>query len=124
MIPAPATTWQDEAACAGMPQALFFPEPVDGKLPAFVYEQGRRVCARCPVADQCLRYALDNGETDGLWGGLTPTARRGLVGERTFESRCEREACRQPFTHTFPKARYCSSVCRKAESRERVRSAA
>ncbi|MGH8896202.1 MAG: WhiB family transcriptional regulator [Egibacteraceae bacterium] len=29
----------------------------------------KAVCAVCPVADDCLEYALDTGRTDGVWGG-------------------------------------------------------
>jgi len=28
-----------------------------------------RVCARCPVAYECLDYALTNQELSGVWGG-------------------------------------------------------
>ncbi|NUT41231.1 MAG: WhiB family transcriptional regulator, partial [Thermoactinospora sp.] len=33
-------------------------------------------CARCPVVDECRSYALREGETEGIWGGLTPQERR------------------------------------------------
>ena len=34
-----------------------------------------RVCARCPVREQCLRWALDHNETFHIWGGETPRQR-------------------------------------------------
>jgi len=36
------------------------------------------VCNRCPVIDACLRFALENGMTAGVWGGLTEDERRAL----------------------------------------------
>ncbi len=29
------------------------------------------VCAACPVAEQCLEFALEVGETEGIWGELS-----------------------------------------------------
>lgn len=123
-IAPPPNTWQDSAACQDQPPALFFPEPVDGHLDAGAYDAGRAVCAGCPVRDECLRYALDNNHTDGLWGGLSPNQRRGHTTTRVYESVCERAACRRLFTHTFPKAQFCCGTCRNAASRERGRRAA
>ena len=33
-------------------------------------------CNGCPVIDACLRFALENGMTAGVWGGLTEDERR------------------------------------------------
>ncbi len=30
------------------------------------------ICGRCPVAQQCANTAIENVETFGIWGGLTP----------------------------------------------------
>ena len=38
-------------------------------------ENAKRLCGRCPVKAACLDYAVTNGETDGVWGGLTPDER-------------------------------------------------
>jgi len=40
------------------------------------YDQARRLCASCPVADECLTHALAKKERHGLWGGLTERQRR------------------------------------------------
>ncbi|NNM44593.1 WhiB family transcriptional regulator [Knoellia koreensis] len=37
------------------------------------------VCRSCPVARECLAYALAAGERDGVWGGFTNAERRGLA---------------------------------------------
>ncbi|GAB3219306.1 hypothetical protein GCM10027447_01860 [Glycomyces halotolerans] len=39
----------------------------------------KRVCALCPVKDDCLDVALTYGEDYGIWGGLTAAERRDLT---------------------------------------------
>jgi len=34
-----------------------------------------RICFTCPVRVECLTYAVDAGEREGIWGGKTPTQR-------------------------------------------------
>ena len=31
----------------------------------------KRVCRSCPVRAECLEFALDNGESWGIWAGYT-----------------------------------------------------
>lgn len=38
--------------------------------------EAKAVCRRCPVADLCLQWAFDHGETHGVWGGMTEQERR------------------------------------------------
>ena len=42
------------------------------------YTLPKRLCAKCPVKDLCLEFALVNEEHHGLWGGLTPRERQAL----------------------------------------------
>ena len=39
----------------------------------------KRVCARCPVRSNCLRFALDIAEPWGVWGGFSEGDRRRLA---------------------------------------------
>lgn len=39
------------------------------------YRQAREFCTQCPVMVQCANYAIEAGEADGVWGGLTPRDR-------------------------------------------------
>jgi WhiB family transcriptional regulator, redox-sensing transcriptional regulator len=70
--------WRHRAACRDEDPELFFPisEVGPGARQA---AQAKAVCARCPVREQCLRYALDNGLDDGIFGGTTERERRALT---------------------------------------------
>lgn len=37
-----------------------------------------KLCAGCPVIQQCGTFAIDNRQTDGIWGGMTPQARQAI----------------------------------------------
>ena len=58
------TDWQEQARCAEIGTDLWFPELGDPGRAA------KAICAECPVAAQCLQYAIDNGISDGIWGGV------------------------------------------------------
>ena len=64
--------WQDQAACRGTGTERFFPTEGSSLL------QARRVCSRCPVADECLEYALAHPSLKGIWAGTSERRRRKL----------------------------------------------
>lgn len=64
------TAWQDRALCAQADPERWFPERGESTL------WPKRICAQCPVAADCLQYALDNGISHGVWGGLSERERR------------------------------------------------
>jgi len=68
--------WTARASCADTDPAFFFPPQGH---PA---TRARQICARCPVRDDCLSYALDADEKYGIWGGLDPDERRKLRRRR------------------------------------------
>jgi WhiB family redox-sensing transcriptional regulator len=69
--------WREQAACRHEDPDLFFPIGTTG--PALVQqEQAKAVCRRCPVQGQCLEWALDTGQTIGVWGGTGENERRTL----------------------------------------------
>jgi WhiB family redox-sensing transcriptional regulator len=70
-----AARWRQQAACHGTDLNLFYPERGQSAKPA------RQVCARCPVRQPCLEYALSNRITSGIWGGLTERERRPLQSD-------------------------------------------
>ncbi len=72
-----AGDWHSRAACLGVDPDLFF--PVGSTGPALgALADAQRVCARCPVREDCLRWALDNDIDHGVWGGVGEDQRRSL----------------------------------------------
>lgn len=68
--------WRARAACSGYPNTLFFPAS-DG-ADENVVEKAKKVCGVCPVADECLEYALETNQRSGIWGGTTEKERKSL----------------------------------------------
>lgn len=75
--------WRQRAACRDVDPELFFPVSDTGPG-ARQADQAKAVCARCPVREQCLDYALDTGLDHGIFGGTTETERRELRRARTY----------------------------------------
>ncbi len=75
--------WLRDAACLNEDAELFFPLAETGPANERQIAQAKAVCAGCPVKTDCLRFALDNGLDEGVFGGLTPEERRKLVRTRT-----------------------------------------
>src|SRR5262249_60792279 len=79
--------WWARAACAAADPELFFPISYSGPALRQV-GQAKAICARCPIQRECLRYALDAGSIQGVWGGMTADERRRLArGERGARGR-------------------------------------
>lgn len=76
----PENDWRPDAACRGLDPELFFSsEDVENRQERRDTEaDAKAVCARCPVAQACLDYALEAGERYGIWGGLNSQERRDL----------------------------------------------
>lgn len=70
--PAVDTSWMAHKACKPEHGDLFFPGRGESTAPA------KAICARCPVAGECLDFALRNGEHVGIWGGTSERDRRAL----------------------------------------------
>jgi len=80
--------WQFDAACRGEDSSLFF-------APNYFEKRGEKegreakakaLCVRCPVREECLEYALQIGESHGIWGGLNELERRQLLRERALRA--------------------------------------
>lgn len=68
--------WRVRAACAGYPNALFFPV---GENPDEVsIERAKAICSVCPVAADCLAYSLETNQRSGVWGGTSEKERKSL----------------------------------------------
>lgn len=61
----------------GTDPELFFPLAGMDARPAL------SVCREvCPVRAQCLEYALETGQVDGIWGGVRQDRLREMLQER------------------------------------------
>jgi WhiB family transcriptional regulator, redox-sensing transcriptional regulator len=82
----PEEGWRADAACRDLDIDIFFPvdESEEAALPA------KAICATCPVADECLQYALATNQAEGVWGGLDATERRRL--RRRIRDQARRKA--------------------------------
>lgn len=58
------------ALCAETDPEAFFPEKGENT------QEAKRICARCPLIDECLQFAFDNDEHHGIWGGMSAAERR------------------------------------------------
>jgi WhiB family redox-sensing transcriptional regulator len=70
--PSPPDHWQDRAACFGVEPDVFFPVSEEEAGPALAF------CSVCRIREECLAWALKNGERYGVWGGTTEQQRRRL----------------------------------------------
>ena len=74
-------SWQTKANCMGVDPDLFFPERGAST------REAKEVCRGCVVREDCLEYALANGEKFGIWGGLSERERRRLRRQRAMQRR-------------------------------------
>lgn len=74
LVPRPG--WMKRGACRWHPEIDFFTRH------SSQVDRAKAVCATCPVQSQCLAYALDRYETEGVWGGMTYDERRKLLPRR------------------------------------------
>ena len=65
----------------GVDPDLFFPERGAST------REAKEVCRGCVVREDCLEYALANGEKFGIWGGLSERERRRLRRQRAMQRR-------------------------------------
>jgi WhiB family transcriptional regulator, redox-sensing transcriptional regulator len=62
------------ALCKGEDPGTWFPP---GTSQVAIWK-AKKVCAACPARVECLQWALQAGEMEGVWGGTTPTERAGI----------------------------------------------
>ena len=71
-------TWHDFANCLGVDPDLFFPERGAST------KEAKEVCRGCVVREDCLEYALQNGEKFGICGGMSERERRRIRRQRAL----------------------------------------
>jgi WhiB family redox-sensing transcriptional regulator len=97
--------WTKDAKCARSADPEMWYAPLEVDAPRYrdlnkgERERARRAdrnrakekCLVCPVRTECLKYALDDGQDYGIWGGLTPDERTKLKNMRAARAAAERE---------------------------------
>jgi len=77
--------WRTRAMCQdldpGEADAIFFPHTLSAA------KEAKAICKVCPVAAECLTEAIENGQKDGVWGGLTERERFSLTAAAKFPNR-------------------------------------
>ena len=70
--------WTLRAVCNGADPDLFFVEIGQSNAEA------KKLCARCPVREECLDYALRHDIRHGVWGGKSEKDRKTIRKLRTL----------------------------------------
>lgn len=73
------TDWMTRGKCRDLPWDAFFPRDGMGVSTA------QKICATCPVSQDCLEYALENHIAHGVWGGCSERERRRILRRRRSE---------------------------------------
>lgn len=94
--------WRTRAACRDTDVNMFYAQRGANQ----VVTEAKRLCATCPVADECQRYARSRGERIGIWAGQSMN--RHMNADRPRE-RCR--VCGQTF-NAVGTQRLCSETCR------------
>ena len=73
---AATANWRNNAKCrtGSCDPEMFFPKFNKGEYADAAIE----FCSKCLVQNQCLTYAVKNKVEYGIWGGMTPEARKKL----------------------------------------------
>ncbi len=71
--------WQQRSACRDVDPELFHPIGHVSGTDLLQADRAKAICARCPVRQQCLEFAIDNGEQHGIFGGMDERERREYV---------------------------------------------
>ncbi|HEX2564082.1 MAG TPA: WhiB family transcriptional regulator [Acidimicrobiales bacterium] len=75
----------EDGNCRRYPPGVFFPSDGAG------VDHARRICATCPVKDECLEHALVNRIDHGVWGGASERERRRILERRRSAPSAGRE---------------------------------
>jgi WhiB family redox-sensing transcriptional regulator len=67
--------WMEQAGCAGQDVNFFV---TDHDVPRLV----KRICRRCPVAEECFEYAIGDHALVGYWGGTSRSERERIWAAR------------------------------------------
>jgi len=73
--------FRHHAACRDVDPELFFPIG-SGPIAEAQTARAKAVCRTCAVIGECLRWAVDTGQAEGVWGGTDAAERRARITGR------------------------------------------
>lgn len=78
--------WHEQALCYHMDPTIFFGEedgtgrkPNRPSLTSIEIRHAKSICDDCPVARECLEYAVAHDQDYGVWGGMTAKERKMML---------------------------------------------
>jgi len=87
--------WMYDAECRGTGFLDFFPDTMSQASAA----RAVAMCNRCPVQTECAQYAIINNIEYGIYGGLSPRARREIASSTTDRDRTHETETYNWYTH-------------------------
>jgi WhiB family transcriptional regulator, redox-sensing transcriptional regulator len=69
--------WRQLARCLGQDPELWYPDRSAGV-------DAVAICCECPVRIDCLNWAIEHHERDGIWGGVSARRRARMRAEARF----------------------------------------
>jgi WhiB family redox-sensing transcriptional regulator len=116
------TGWMGRAACQDLSvedKEQFFVSTARGQ------DQAAAHCARCPVQQRCLSFAIETRQQFGVWGGRTERQLRALVRQAAKERGRDPNRCRQGHSleganlRVYGRKRECLACARERMARRR-----
>lgn len=101
--------WHNQAACRApdVNPDWFYPANGGGN-------EAKKICAECPVRQQCLTYALENNIMHGIWGGCGERTRQKMRNSDITPAGCGTRLAYQ--RHLRRRETPCD-LCRAANAR-------
>ena len=108
--------WMEDAACRhpSIDRKIFFAD----KTEFWIVAEARKVCEGCPVAQECLDFALENHEMHGVWGGKSVQERKDLT--RSWPRRVRQPTVKAHGTTTVYSRGCRCQACKEANTRSRA----
>ena len=73
--------WRSLALCRDTDPTLFFPVGTTGAALDQI-AAAKSVCVQCAARADCLEFALETNQDNGVWGGLSEEERRQIRRQR------------------------------------------
>jgi WhiB family redox-sensing transcriptional regulator len=86
----PSLDWMESALCLQVDPDLFFPSPGENDR----VRAAKRVCRNCPVASECLSWAVASPELTGILGGTTERDRQAIRRQQRQAAACSTSSSR------------------------------